>query len=127
VIVVDASAALAALLNDDAARRALSGEQLHAPHLVDTDVVSALRRRVAREQLSRTHAQGALAVWQRLWVTRYAGADVLSRVWELRQNVSAYDATYVALAESLECALVTADGRLGRATGVRCVVTVLPG
>jgi predicted nucleic acid-binding protein len=71
--------------------------------------------------------RGALAVWQRLAVTRYAGADVLSRVWELRQNVSAYDATYVALAESLECALVTADGRLGRAPGVRCVVTVLPG
>lgn len=127
MIVVDASAAVAALLNDGAARRALAEQQLHAPHLVDTEVASVLRRRLARSELTPQQAGAALRVWQRLAVTRYAGAGLLDRVWGLRENVSGYDATYVALAETLDCALVTADGRLGRAPGTRCVVTVLPG
>jgi predicted nucleic acid-binding protein len=59
-------------------------------------------------------------------VTRYAGAPLAGRVWELRGNVTAYDATYVALAEVLACPLVTADARLARAPGLRCVVTVVP-
>jgi predicted nucleic acid-binding protein len=53
-------------------------------------------------------------------------AGLLDRVWELRENVSAYDASYVALAELLDCSLLTADGRLGRAPGTRCAVTVVP-
>lgn len=53
--------------------------------------------------------------------------SLLDRVWELRDNLTAYDASYVALAELLHCALLTADARLGRAPGIRCSVTVVPG
>ena len=60
-------------------------------------------------------------------MTRYAVHALLDRVWELRDNLSAYDASYVALAELLGCSLLTADGRLGRAPGVRCPVTIVPG
>ena len=60
-------------------------------------------------------------------MTRYAVHSRLDRVWELRDNLSAYDASYVALAELLGCALITADGRLGRAPGVRCPITIVPG
>jgi len=59
-------------------------------------------------------------------ISRYPGVAVLSRVWELRENLSAYNATYVALAEGLGCALLTADRRLGRAPGLRCPVTTVP-
>jgi len=59
-------------------------------------------------------------------MTRYAVFSLLDRVWELRENVSAYDASYVALAELLECPLLTADDRLSRAPGVRCAITVVP-
>ena len=58
-------------------------------------------------------------------VIRFAAVGLLGRVWGLRENVSAYDGTYVALAESLDCPLVTADARLGRAPGPRCPITVL--
>jgi predicted nucleic acid-binding protein len=60
-------------------------------------------------------------------MSRYSGSGLLHRVWELRENLSAYDATYVALAEELACTLLTADGRISRAPGIRCAVTVVPG
>jgi predicted nucleic acid-binding protein len=126
VIVVDASAALSALLNDGPARRSLSSEQLHAPHLIDSEVASGLRRRVGRQQLSAAAGWAALNVVQRLGLTRYPTFPLLERVWELRQNLSAYDAAYVALAEELGCALLTADARLSRASGIRCPITVVP-
>lgn len=126
MIVVDASAALSALLNDGAARRALANEQLHAPHLIDSEVANALRRSVLGGRLAETAGRAALDVWARLGLTRHAVHPLLPRVWQLRETVSAYDAGYVALAESLDCALVTADSRLSRAPGVRCAVTVLP-
>jgi len=71
-------------------------------------------------------ASRALDRWRQLGITRYAVFHMLDRVWELRQNLSAYDASYVALAEALDCALLTADVRLGRASLVRCPVTVVP-
>jgi predicted nucleic acid-binding protein len=126
VIVVDASAGIAALLNDGPARRALAHERLHAPHLIDTEVASAMRRKVAARQLTAVQAWTALDAWRRLGMTRYPGLPLLGRVWELRENVSSYDASYVALAELLECPLLTADARLARAPGVRCTVTVVP-
>ena len=115
-----------ALLNDGAARRVLSAHQLHAPHLVDTEIASALRRRVARDAMPAAPAERALAVWGQLAVTRYAAAPLWHRVWALRDNLSAYDATYVALAEALQVDLLTADARLARAPHVRCTVTVVP-
>jgi len=126
VIVVDASAALAALLNAGPARRTLAGEQIHAPHLIDSEVANALRRASAAKRLDADAAWAALDAWRRLGLTRYPAYSVLDRIWELRDNLSAYDATYVALAELLDCSLVTADSRLGRAPGIVCPVTVVP-
>jgi predicted nucleic acid-binding protein len=59
-------------------------------------------------------------------MTRYPAHSLLDRIWELRDNLSSYDATYVALAELLDCSLLTADGRLGRAPGLGCPITVVP-
>ena len=126
MIVVDASAALAALLNDGPAREALGSQQVHVPHLIDPDVASGLRRRVAGELLDADAGWAALDTWRRLGMTRYAVHSLLDRVWELRDSLSAHDASYVALAELLGCSLLTADGRLGRAPGLRCPVTIVP-
>jgi predicted nucleic acid-binding protein len=126
VIVVDASAALSAVLNAGPARRALADEQLHAPHLIDSEVANGLRRRVAAEQLSAADGWNALKAWRTLGMTRYPVFSLLERVWELRDNLSAYDASYVALAEALHCNLVTADRRLSRAPTIRCAVLTMP-
>ena len=126
MIVVDASAAVSGVLNDGAARRVLAAEQLHAPHLVDSEVGSALRRKVAARQLDAASGWRALDAWRRLGLTRYPTFTLLHRVWELRDNLSAYDASYVALAEQLDCPLLTADARLSRSPGVRCPITVVP-
>lgn len=126
MIVVDASAALSAVLNAGPARRALGGEQLHAPHLIDPEVANGLRRRVAAAQLSAADGWRALHVWRSLGMTRYPVFALLERVWELRENLSAFDASYVALAELLDCHLLTADARLARAPGIHCAITTVP-
>ncbi len=126
MIVVDASAALSALLNAGAARDAVASEQLHAPHLIDSEVASGLRLRVSAQRLDGAAGWLALDTWRRLGMTRYPVFTLLERVWEIRDNLSAYDASYVALAELLGCSLLTADARLSRAPGVRCPITVLP-
>ena len=127
MIVLDASAALAGLMNAGAARSAMAGEQLHAPHLIDSEVASGMRRQVAAGNVGLEQARSMLRTWQAIGISRYPAVGMLGRVWELRDNLSAYDATYVALAEGLGCALLTADARLSRATGVRCPVTTVPG
>ena len=126
MIVVDASAALSAILNAGQARDALGAEQLHVPHLIDSEVASGVRRRVIAAQLSAAAGWTALDTWRRLGMTRYPAYVMLDRVWELRDNLSSYDATYVALAELLNCSLLTADNRLGRARGVRCPILLVP-
>jgi predicted nucleic acid-binding protein len=126
VIVVDASAVVSALLNDGPARRIVATEQVHAPHLLDAEVASGLRRRVTAHQVAPEAAWAALGVLQRLGMTRYAMFPLLDRMWELRQNLTPYDASYVALAELLDVHLLTADARLGQAPGIRCPVTVVP-
>jgi predicted nucleic acid-binding protein len=126
VIVLDASAAIAALLNDGLARRLISAEAINAPHLIDTEIISSLRRQSGAGVVSAEDARRALDVWTQLGIIRYAAVPLMNRVWELRQNITAYDATYVALAEALDCPLVTADARLSRAPGIDCAVTVVP-
>lgn len=126
MIVVDASAALSALLNDGPARHLLGTERMHAPHLVDSEIASGLRRQVQRNRLNPADGWNALRTWRRLAVTRYPANGLFERIWEMRENLSAYDATYVALAEALDCALVTADARLGHAGQARCTITVVP-
>ena len=126
MIVVDASAALSALLNAGPARRALANEQLHAPHLIDSEVANGLRRRVAAQQLGADEGWNALDAFRRLGMTRYPVFALLDRVWQLRENLSACNASYVALAELLDCTLLTADARLSRAPGIRCPITLVP-
>ena len=126
MIVLDASAALSGLLNAGPARESLAGDQVHAPHLIDSEVVSGLRRLVVSGRITTGAGWAALDAWRRLGVTRYGTHGLLERVWELRDNLSAYDAGYVALAESLECSLITADTRISRAPGIRCPITVVP-
>jgi predicted nucleic acid-binding protein len=126
MIVVDASAGLAGLMNDGHARQLLATERLYAPHLIDSELASALRRQTQTGRVSTTDGWKALDTWRRLALTRYPAVGLLTRIWELRDNLSAYDATYVALAESLDCALVTADARLSNAPQLRCPITVVP-
>ena len=126
MIVLDASAAVQALLNDGQARLLVAAESLPAPHLVDAEVLSALRRLVGAGTLTADDGAHCVNTWSRIGLIRYAAGPLLERIWELRQTISAYDAMYVALAEQLGCALVTADARLSGAPGLRCAVTVLP-
>jgi len=122
MIVVDASTAVAGLLNDGVARQLLATERLYAPHLIDSEIASALRRQVHTQRVTATDGWNALDTWRRLALMRYPVLGLLQRVWELRDNLSAYDASYVALAENL----VTADSRLSNAPHVRCPITVVP-
>ena len=123
---VDASVAISALLSDGAARALLAREQLHAPHLIDSEVAHVLRREANAGRIAATAGWSAFSTWGQLGLVRHGVQGLLARVWELRANVSAYDAGYIALAESLGCGLATADRRLSQATGVRCMITVLP-
>jgi predicted nucleic acid-binding protein len=110
----------------DAARaRLVRGSALHAPHLVDLEVLSVLRRQTGAGLLDERRAGFALQDLVELPLTRYPHIPFARRVWELRGNLTPYDAAYVALAETLGCPLVTADGRLARAPGTRCDVEVL--
>ncbi|HEV2362423.1 MAG TPA: type II toxin-antitoxin system VapC family toxin [Acidimicrobiales bacterium] len=124
--VLDASAAVAALLNSGPARTILAEEDVHVPHLVDAEVASALRRLVLTDDIGADTAFRLLHLWQQLGLRRHAMVGLLDRVFELRASISPYDACYVALAEALGTTLVTADGRLARANGLRCPLTVVP-
>lgn len=125
MIVLDASAAVLGLLNDGEVRQMLRDQAVVCPHLTDSEVVHALRAQVLRGELDARTAGRLIEVWRTLGVSRLAVHGLLGRVWELRGNLSAYDATYVSLAEALAVPLVTADGRLGRAPGPRCTISVV--
>ncbi len=121
MIVVDSAAvvdALTAVAGTDELRARLATEDLHAPDLVDLEVVSAVRGLTLRGHLSATRAEDLLTDFDDLPMQRWPSADALRRrAFQLRDNVSAYDAAYVALAEALDCPLVTRDGRLARSSG----------
>jgi predicted nucleic acid-binding protein len=125
VIALDASAAVLALLNDGEARRLVARETIAIPHLADSELAHALRGQLRRARIDEYQARAALARWARLGVHPFRAVGRLARVWELRDDLSAYDATYVALAEALGCALVTADARLAQAPGPTCAITVV--
>ncbi len=122
---LDASAAVLGLLSDGPARRTMAQETVAIPHLTDVEVTQALRAQVLREAMTATQAADALAAWTGLGLRRYPMVALLPRVWELRHNLSASDASYVALAEALGCAVVTADVRLAGAPGPRCAITTV--
>jgi predicted nucleic acid-binding protein len=129
VIVVDASVLATALSDDgpdgDRSRERLRGERLTAPGLIDLEVVSVLRRLHAAGQLDARRADLALTDLIDLPLRRQPHKPFLPRCWELRANLTSYDAAYVALAEALDVTLVTADHRISRAPGARCAVEVL--
>jgi predicted nucleic acid-binding protein len=131
VIVADASVTVTALVDGgDAgkrARAALSGDGLCAPALLDVEVLQALRGRVRGGRLGAEPATRAVADLARLPIRRLDSVPLLERIWRLRDNVTAYDAAYVALAEALDAVLVTADARLAAAPGPRCRFEVLTG
>ena len=129
MIVVDASVIVTALGDDgsdgDHARKRLRGERLAAPHLIDLEVTSAWRRLAAAGDLDTRRAQLALGDLQALRLDRVPHGPLLDRCWELRDNLTIYDAAYVALAEVLDVTLLSADRKLSNAPGVRCAVEVL--
>ena len=125
MIVIDASAAVMGLLNDGEARAMLARESIVCPHLADSEVVHALRSQVLRGAIDDRVARAAIDVWARLGLRRLGVAGLLDRIWDLRTNLSGYDASYVAVAEAIEAPLVTADARLARAPGPRCSITVV--
>lgn len=123
-LVVDASAVVAALIDSGPdglwAEALLESNQLAAPHLMLVEVANILRRAAAAEELSADTAAVAHADLLDLRVSLFPYAPLAPRVWELRDNLTAYDAWYVALAEALGAPLATLDGKLARAPGPRC-------
>jgi predicted nucleic acid-binding protein len=122
VIVVDASALLEVLLRTTAAEaveRYLfdSRETLHAPHLLDVEVAQVLRRCVAGREIDTERGQSAIDDLADFPIRRYPHDFLLQRIWQLRNNLSAYDAAYVALAETLNARLLTRDRRFATAVG----------
>lgn len=121
MIVVDASARLEVLLRTPAAEaveRCLfeeSHETLHAPHLLDVEVAQVLRRYAAAGEIDGERGRAALADLADFPIRRYPHDLLLTRVWDLRKNFTAYDAVYVALAEALDAPLLTRDRRLAAA------------
>jgi predicted nucleic acid-binding protein len=120
VIVADASAVidfLTVLPQTDGAvarltDRLVSSDSVHAPHLIDVEVLHVLRKMAARHVLSALRADRAVEDFLALRIIRYPVTDMVRRAWDLRHNLSAYDATYVTLAEALDCPLVTRDARI---------------
>jgi len=132
VIVVDASILANALGDDeddgDAARSELrAAGDLAAPDLVDVETVAVLRKRWLARAISDERFDAAVTDLQRWDFERVPTLRLVRRAYELRANVTAYDAMYVALAEALGCELLTADQRLAGATGPRCSIRVLSG
>ena len=129
MLVVDASVLATALTDDaadgDRARDRLRGEDLAAPELLDLEVASVLRRQQRVGAVSERRAALALADLAALPIERASHRPLLPRCWELRENLTVYDAAYVALAEVLAATLLTGDSRLSRAAGLRCRVEVL--
>jgi len=124
VIVVDASVLAPALADDggdgDRARSRLRGEWLVAPALVDLENLSVVRRAARSGQLTERRARLALDDLAALPLRRAPHLPLVARVWELRHNLTPYDAAYVALAEVIGAALLTADASLSRAPGIGC-------
>ena len=124
--VVDASAVVAALVDSgrdgEWAEAAVAANALVAPELVLAESTNILRRLERAEIISRIEASGAQADLLGLDIELFPFAPFARRIWELRSNLTSYDAWYVALAEALDCPLVTLDRRLGRAPGPNCTV-----
>lgn len=130
MIVVDASALIEFLLRSSEAEAIGEylfdpGQSLHAPHLLDIEVTQVIRRHAASGGIEDARGQAALDDLVDLPIRRYAHDFLLPRIWELRNNLTAYDAAYVALAEALDAPLLTRDGRLARSSGHRARIALI--
>jgi len=130
VIVVDASALLEFLLQTPLgsrveARLCRDRDELHSPHLADVEVTQGLRRLVRTGEVSPGRAAEAIADLADLDLHRHPHLDLLTRAWTLRDNVTAYDAMYIALAEALDASIVTCDAPLAKAPGHRARIDVI--
>lgn len=128
MIVLDTSALLTALVatppHHELVARVAGSDSLHCPHHVDMEFLSALRGLVLGGRLTADRAADARRDFASLRVLRYPIRSIADRAWDLRHSVTAYDACFLALAEALDCPLVTCDGRLASASGHRAVVEV---
>lgn len=126
---MDASAILDVLLQTPAARRVsrvlfAAGQTLHAPHLIDLEIAQVLRRYARSASISADRGAEALSDFLDFPLTRYPHFVLLNRVWQMRHNLSAYDAAYLALSEALDAPLFTRDRALAR-TGSRVQVELI--
>jgi predicted nucleic acid-binding protein len=123
VLVVDTSALMETLVGrapDPALVERLSDDgDLHAPHLIDVEILHVLRRLTLAGALSDDRAHDARVDFAELAVLRYPHEPLANRIWDLRHNLTPYDAVFSALAEALDAPLVTCDARLAAAPGVR--------
>jgi predicted nucleic acid-binding protein len=127
MIVLDASAAVDWLLQTSAGQRIeqriySASESLHAPHVLDLEVTQVLRRLVREGTIAAKRAEEAIRDLLDLRITRYPHFVLLPRIWQLRHNLSVYDAAYVVLAEKLGAALLTRDGGLAAAPGHKAAI-----
>jgi predicted nucleic acid-binding protein len=130
VIVLDASALIELLTRSERGQRVEArvlkpSESIHAPALIDLEVAQVLRRYVSSGQVPDHWARMALDVAVAFPMTRYLHEPLMKRVWELKDNVTAYDAAYVALTEALRATLVTCDARLSRIPGSTAVIDLI--
>ena len=130
MIVADASTIIEVLLRSEAGlvaeqRLLRRGETIHSPALVDVEVAQVLRRYVLRGDLSASWARAAIGLLSGFPMERYGHEPLLPRIWELRDNLTAYDAAYVALAEGLRAPLITCDARLANASGIRASIELI--
>lgn len=130
MIVVDASALLEFLLQTPLGMRVESrlfrdADEWHSPHLIDVEVTQALRRLVRSGEVTPPRAVEVIADLADLDLHRHAHVDLLTRVWQLRENVTAYDAMYVALAEALHATVITCDVPLVKAPGHRARIEAI--
>ncbi len=127
--IVDASVLVRAVADDgsdgESARRALSGTPLAAPEIIDLEVISSIRRLHRAGLLTDERSSQSLLGLATAPVERASHRSLIPRVWDLRDNLTAYDASYVALAEAMEATLVTSDRRLASAPGLRCEVELI--
>jgi predicted nucleic acid-binding protein len=130
LIIIDASAVIELLLRTELGEkvevRALARDaRLHGPHLLDLEILQALRRLLQLQAISVARAGEALLDYADLFIERASHQPLLGRIWQLRESMTAYDGAYVALAEALDAPVVTCDEKLARSHGHRASIELI--